>query len=87
MVLVSWMKAVWVPLGAAAAPHALPLPWMPLLGLKVQPTPAPLGLYWKPLPSTGVSKLALTSAAGGATELTACAKVELIDPVLLASPP
>ena len=40
-----WMNAVCVPSGAGAATQALPLPWMPLPALNVQPTPAPLGLY------------------------------------------
>ena len=31
-----WRKAVWVPSGAAGAPKALPLAWMPALPVKVQ---------------------------------------------------
>ena len=34
-----WRKAVWLPSGAAGAPKALPLAWMPALPVKVQPVP------------------------------------------------
>ena len=45
MLPVPWKNAVCVPLGAVAAPQALPLPWMPLPPTKLQPTPGPLGVY------------------------------------------
>src|SRR6266567_5940703 len=79
-------NAVWTPSGAATAPQALPLPWMPLCESKVHPMPEPLGLYWYPLPSPGVSKLALTREDAPPEELTTCVNVALIDPLLAASP-
>ena len=45
MLPVPWMKAVWLPSGAEAAPQTLPLPWMPLPLAKLQPTPAAVGAY------------------------------------------
>ena len=45
MLPVACTNAVWLPSGAAAAPQALPLPWMPLLLAKAQPIPEVLGLY------------------------------------------
>src|SRR5438093_1728295 len=76
------MNAVWVPLGAGASPHALPLPWMPLLALNVQPMPCTLFPYTTLFRSTGISKLGLTSEDGGGPELTTCDRAELIDPRL-----
>src|SRR5262245_27865827 len=78
---VPWMNAVWTPSGAGAPAHTLPLPWIPLPASKTQPTPAPVGRYWNPLPNAGFSNPALSNP-----ELTTCNSAELAEPVLTESP-